>query len=78
MNYIFIDGAAVYVFVFLIIILGVIGLFGISAMIVGDYKREKLQEELYEEQVKNLFINRENMRLKLKCDEFVTGEKKDV
>lgn len=78
MNYILIDGLAIYVFLILIIALVIIGITGLWASISSDIKLSELKDELYGEREKNIFLNRDNMRLKLKCGELKVGEKVDV
>lgn len=78
MNYIFIDGVAVYVFVLLIIVLVCIGLISAFYAIITDYKYQKICKILCEERKQKQIINRENIRLKLKCGELFTEEKNNV
>lgn len=77
-NYILLEGIEMYVFLFLIIALTLIGLIGLIATINSDNKAEKLKDQLYKEREKNIYLNRDNMRLKLKCGELKAGEKVDV
>ncbi len=78
MNYIFIEGLAVYVFVFLVVALALIGIVGLWYGVSGDIKRDKLKDELYREREKVISRDREIMRLKLKYGELRAGEKVDV
>lgn len=78
MNYILLEGFEIYVFLFLIIALTLIGLIGIIAAIKSDNKAERLKDQLYEEREKNIELNRDNMRFKLKYGELKAGEKVDV
>lgn len=77
-NYIILEGIEMYVFLFLIIVLTLIGLIGLIAAINSDNKAAKLKDQLYEEREKAISLNRDNMRLKLKCGELKVGEKVDV
>ena len=78
MNYIFIEGLALYVLLFLIVALAVIGVVGLWSAVSRDIEREKLKDELYCERGKVISLSRENMRLKLKYGELRVGEKVDV
>ncbi len=78
MNYIFIEGLALYVFMALFILVTVSGFIGLWVSISSDVKAKKLKDELYEAREKNISLNRDNMRLKLKCGELRVGEKVDV
>lgn len=78
MNYIFIEGLALYVFLFLIVALAIIGIVGLWSAVSRDIEREKLKDELYCERGKAISLSRENMRLKLKYGELKVGEKVDV
>ena len=77
-NYIILEGIEMYVFLFLILALTLIGLIGLIAAINSDDKADKLKDKLYEEREKTIALNRDNMRLKLKCGELKVGEKVDV
>ena len=77
-NYIVLEGIEMYVFIFIIATLALIGIIGLISSINGDFKADKLRAELYEEREKNISLNRYNMRLKLKCGELKVGEKVDV
>lgn len=77
-NYIVLEGIEMYVFIFLVFIIAITGLIGLISSINGDFKADKLRAKLYEEREKNISLNRDNMRLKLKCGELKVGEKVDV
>lgn len=77
-NYIVLEGLALYVFLALFIVLMVIAVIGFIYGITGDSKRDMLRDELYRERERNIGLNRDNMRLKLKCGELRMGEKVDV
>lgn len=77
-NYILLEGIEVYVFLFLFLSLVIIGMIGIVASIKHDLRFEKIKEELNEQKMKTIALNRENMRLKLKYGELKVGENVDV
>ena len=77
-NCIVIEGLTLYVFLLLILCMALIGLVGLWSAIKSDLKAEKLRERLFEEREKSIYLNRENMRLKLKHGELKVGEKVDV
>lgn len=77
MNYIFIDGMAVYVFIFLMVVFVLIAITAVLSAIINDCRYQKVQTDLLNERKKFLLVNRENIRLKIKCGEF-TGENEDV
>lgn len=68
-NYLLLEGVEMYVFLFLFLSLLAIGLIGLVTGIKHDIKREQLKDKLSDEELKVLELNRENMRLKLKCGE---------
>lgn len=78
MNYIFIEGLAVYIFIFLIVIFVLIAVAAVFSAIVSDYKLQKIRTHIVQEHKKYLLINRENIRLKMKCGELIPGEDEDV
>lgn len=77
-NCIVMEGLTLYVFLLLILCMALIGLVGLWSAIKSDLKAEKLRERLFEEREKSIYLNRENMRLKLKYGELKVGEKIDV
>lgn len=77
-NYILLEGIEMYVFLFLFIALTIMSLIGFWVGIKKDDETDKLKDLLYEEREKNIVLNRENMRLKLKYGELKVGEKVDV
>lgn len=77
-NYIVLEGLALYVFLVLFIVLMLLTLIGFFYAVAGDSKRDALRAELRREREINIGLNRDNMRLKLKCGELRVGEKVDV
>ena len=78
MNYILIEGLALYIFLLMLLLLFVIGVVGFAIGIKGDIKRERLKDELHCERERCISLSRENMRLRLKYGELKAGEKVDV
>lgn len=77
-NYIVLEGISMYIFIFLVLMISITSLVCFFSALDGVAKAEKLRAELYEEREKNISVNRDNMRLKLKCGELKAGEKIDV
>lgn len=77
-NYILLEGIEMYVFIFLFITLAIMSLIGFWVGVKKDDDADKLKDLLHEEREKNIVLNRENMRLKLKYGELKVGEKVDV
>lgn len=77
-NYILLEGFTLYAFLFITITIVVIGFIGFAVAIKRDNRLDEMQEELYEQRAKNIALNRENMRLKLKYGGLKDGEKVDI
>lgn len=77
-SYVVLEGFVLYFFMIFFLLLAVACLIGLISAISSDAKNDKLKQELYQEREKNIGLNRDNMRLKLKCGELRVGEKVDV
>lgn len=77
-NYIVLEGIEIYVFIFLVLTLASIGLIGLAVGIKHDARYEQIKDELGFAELRAIELNRENLRLKLKCGELKAGEKIDV
>jgi hypothetical protein len=77
-NCIVLESIESHVSLFLVLMIAIIGFIGFAVALKGESKIEKIKSELYEEREKNINLNRDNMRLKLKCGELKAGERVDV
>lgn len=77
-NYILLEGIEIYVFLFLFLTLTAIAFIGITTGIKHDMRYDSLRDRLEDTELELLDLNRENMRLKLKCGELKVGEKVDI
>lgn len=77
-NYILLEGIEMYVFLFLMVMLAVMGVIGFFSSVYSDEQTNKYKSQLHIVRQHNLELQRENVRLKLKCGEIKVGEKIDV
>ena len=77
-DYIYFEGIAVYIFILLIATILILGVIGFVSALKKDEILEEMREQFYEERERSIELNRENMRLKLKCGELKVGENTDV
>lgn len=75
MNYIILQGVGLYLFLVLVLLMFLISLGSLFCSVISEKCNNNLNMLLSEEKEKVKFLNRENIRLKLKCGEFESNEK---